>query len=64
MVATDHVWGAVALIASGSNNFSGRISFDNHDSGDLRGALYGPAAEEVGGAYHLKSHYPMPASPI
>ena len=62
VIATDSGWNAVALIASGSNSFAGRITFDNYGTGDLRGAFYGPAAEEVGGAYYLNPNSEMAMS--
>jgi len=40
--------------ASGQNNIQGTINATNGMSGNLRGAFFGPNAEEVGGNWHLQ----------
>ncbi|MFC4255306.1 hypothetical protein GRI97_07710 [Altererythrobacter xixiisoli] len=44
-------WHARALLSSG--RFEGDITMDNYGTGDFHGSLFGPAGEEIGGAFHI-----------
>jgi hypothetical protein len=50
-IVQNDLWSVSARLASGKNLFSGSVTLNGLGSGPLRGAFFGPAANEVGGAF-------------
>lgn len=55
MRSAGYGWKAYALLSSTANSFAGTLRLDTAGAGELHGAMFGPGAEEVGGAFSIKS---------